>query len=386
MNKKVAIWGVGNWGRRAIIELSQYYCIDYLIDSAVLETTEMYGHKVVPKDYFFNDVEKPFLFVAISNFEDVEKELRDRKIRAYQLYYPSMESFYSKDVLVYNTYDYREEIKTENDIQKQNNEKNKRWIDARVWLYNDIGGLKKPSFIEIETYNRCNGICDFCPVNAKSDPRAEMKMTDELFHKIIDQLSEMDYSGRLSLFSNNEPFLDERIIDFQRYARKKLPNAYLHLFTNGTKLDIRKFEEIIDNLDELIIDNYNQELRLIPNCKRIVEYCSNKPNLISKVTIVMRKPHEVLTTRGGDAPNRSEKRAVTGVKCTNPFAQMVIRPDGKVSLCCNDPLGKMTLGDLRYESIIDVWNGEKFGEIRKKINIGRERISHCRYCDVFNVL
>lgn len=28
---------------------------------------------------------------------------------------------------------------------------------------------------------------------------------------------------------------------------------------------------------------------------------------------------------------------------------MVVRPDGKVSLCCNDALGTMTLGDLTKE-------------------------------------
>lgn len=76
-------------------------------------------------------------------------------------------------------------------------------------------------YIEIETYNRCNGVCDFCPVSIKNEKRSLKKMDESLFKKIIDQLSEMDYRGKLAIFSNNEPFLDDRIVTFNRYARNK---------------------------------------------------------------------------------------------------------------------------------------------------------------------
>ncbi len=43
-------------------------------------------------------------------------------------------------------------------------------------------------------------------------------------------------SDYLSLFSNNEPFLDDCIISFHQYARNKLPHVKMHLYTNGTLL------------------------------------------------------------------------------------------------------------------------------------------------------
>lgn len=133
--------------------------------------------------------------------------------------------------------------------------------------------------IEIETYNRCNGVCNFCPVSVQNETRIEKRMSNKLFIKIMKELEELKYDGSISLFSNNEPFLDDRIIDFQRYARKQLPNAYFHLYTNGTLLTIEKFISIIDYLDELIIDNYNQQLRLIPMVQKIKEYCDNNDEL-----------------------------------------------------------------------------------------------------------
>ena len=73
--------------------------------------------------------------------------------------------------------------------------------------------------------------------------------------------------------------------------------------------------------------------------------------LKKKVTIVMRKPHEILTSRGGDAPNRTHTATYPDIKCALPFKQLIVRPDGKVSLCCNDPYGKCTLGDLNIEGV-----------------------------------
>ena len=34
------------------------------------------------------------------------------------------------------------------------------------------------------------------------------------------------------------------------------------------------------------------------------------------------------------------------MSCILPYKQMIIRPDGKTSLCCNDPYGKNTLADV----------------------------------------
>jgi radical SAM protein with 4Fe4S-binding SPASM domain len=64
---------------------------------------------------------------------------------------------------------------------------------------------------------------------------------------------------------------------------------------------------------------------------------------------------------------------------------MIIRPDGKVSLCCNDPLGKNTLGDLTKETILEVWNNDRYKMVRNCLYNGRKNWKHCEFCDVFNL-
>lgn len=234
--------------------------------------------------------------------------------------------------------------------------------------------------VEIETINRCNGTCPFCPVNKNSDTREYKKMDEKLFYDILSELAEMDYKGIVSLFSNNEPFLDTRIIDFAKYAKEKLPKAHIKIFTNGSLLTLDKFKEIIQYLDEMVIDNYSDKMIKPENIQQIEAYCKSDKQAGSKLTIAMRKKNEVLTTRGGESPNKTIEKTLK-ISCILPFIQFIIRPDGKVSLCCNDALGKMTLGDVNEDKIIDIWNSEKYMKIREELVKGRENLGPCSKCD-----
>ena len=278
-------------------------------------------------------------------------------------------------------------------IPKEGYEKGQKWLGHK-YLYRmekketekyirehwDADSLPLFSSIEIEVINRCNGECPFCPVNKYSDPRKLMKMDETLFHKIMDELGELNYSGRLALHSNNEPFLDSRIIEFARYAREKVPNAYIYMFTNGTLVTLNKFNEIIPYLDKMIIDNYDDELKLHENAKAIHELCRKNSRLDKKVEIHVRKIHEVLSTRGGQSPNNQKKKTLA-MSCILPYKQMVVRPDGKTSLCCNDPYGKNTLADLNKMTLEEAWYSERYQSARKALRKGRTRVNLCRYCD-----
>lgn len=289
--------------------------------------------------------------------------------------------FYDIQDIVCNPYQLDNSEKDENDWNT--------WVEAqdksavRSYVQAASKDVQLFEYVEIETYNRCNGTCAFCPVSKHVDPRTEKKMETSLFENIIKQLETMGYHGSLALFSNNEPLLDERILDFHQYAREHLPKAKMHLFTNGTLLTLDRFIELMKYLDELIIDNYQQDLRLIKPCRVIKKYVENHPELREKVTISIRKPNEILTSRGGDAPNRKQLVSYGDETCALPFEQMIIRPDGKVSLCCNDPLGRTTLGDLTKDSLLDVWYGEGFQNVRKALQAGRKHFKHCEFCDTF---
>ena len=206
-----------------------------------------------------------------------------------------------------------------------------------------------PNFctIEIETVNRCNNDCPFCPVNRNNDTRKPKRMEENLFYNLIAQLKGMDYRGVISLFSNNEPLLDNRILDFIEYARKNLPNARHALCTNATLLDEAKFLRLIKSLDILVIDNYDDDFKFTPTVQKIMDADFSR-DFKCEVTISLRKKNQKLNTRGSSAPNRidEENKFAPFSACILPFTQMIIRPDGTAAKCCNDPLNEMTLGDL----------------------------------------
>lgn len=383
---KIILFGAGKYGRSAV----KYYGLEnisYFVDNNSAKWgTQIYGIPVLNIEQLIEKVRSYDYQIIISCrvFKDIEKQLKKLGINDYQLYTSINEKqYYPTKELVLNPYDEMDDM-TE---KKWNDEMSSNPIRKLMRLSVEELYNENPLFnhIEIETINRCNGICSFCPINSNIDPREKKIMSKPLFESIILQLKELNYTGKIALFSNNEPMLDERIIDFYEYAKRQIPNAWFFMFTNGTLLTLDKFKRLITSLDELIIDNYNQQLQLISNSKKIKDYCEEHRELCEKVTIVLRKPNEILSSRGGDAPNRKELISYGEETCILPFKQIIIRPDGKVSLCCNDPLGKNTLGDLTQNSLWDIWYNSNFRAVREALYQGRKNWKHCEYCDVFNM-
>lgn len=385
-SKEYALFGIGKMGKQAYSEMKEsgkrIACI--IDNNKSLWGTQFDGIPIISLDEFVSAYDAQNVDVVISSMKHIREmvnQLEMVKIKNWKYHIPRFKSFFPEDVLVFES-----GFNTSDDEDEQN----KRVAGHPYFDYvrRECGELYKelPLFnhVEIETYNRCNGTCSFCPVSRGNDTRTECLMSKQLFKKIIEELSDLEYDGILALFSNNEPFLDDRIIDFHKYARNKLPKARMHLYTNGTVLTLDKFIDVMNYLDELIIDNYNKQRRLIPNCKAIKEYCEEHRELIKRVTIIIRNPSEILTTRAGTAPNRKELLLNENAGCFLPFKQFIIRPDGKVSLCCNDALGKNTLGDLTKETMVEVWKGEKYDSVRKSLLKGRQYIESCKYCDFFS--
>lgn len=387
-DKKLIIFGAGFYGKNA---LEQYGSekVDFFIDNAKEKIGSFCNGKEIitperaAKLWQTGDYQ---IVIASLYAESMAAQLDELGVSVYSFYLNPIHGFYGTENLIVNPYEITKEAESE-----------KEWSDsqklkfAREEVYKAVerahDNVSLFNHIEIETINRCNGICSFCPVNRNKDPREKAVMSEELFKDIVRQLEDLQYSGRFTTFSNNEPLLDDRIVEFNKYAREHLPKARIHLYTNGTLFNLDLFKELVPCLDELIVDNYNQELKLIKPVEEIVEYCKVHPELElnKKVTVVLRKPMEILTSRGGNAPNRKELVEYPDDRCLLPYKQMIVRPTGQVSLCCNDALGEWTLGDLTKESVTDVWYGTKFTKVREALYKGRKFCGNCKYCDTFNM-
>ncbi len=240
-----------------------------------------------------------------------------------------------------------------------------------------------PLIVSVETINRCNSTCSFCPANKNADKRPYKRMDDALFYSIIDQLADWGFHGYITLYGNNEPWLDTRLVEFHQYARKKLPDAFIFISSNGLLLTVDKVKEIIPYINQLIINNYCLDRKLHDNLQEIYDYIKAHPAEFQDVDIViqMRYLNEVLTNRAGSSPNK--QNAVRTIKeiCVMPYTDMWILPDGRLGICCCDDYEVTNLADLHEVSLRDGWNSEAYQKLRQAMQGGRHNYPFCAHCD-----
>ena len=103
-----------------------------------------------------------------------------------------------------------------------------------------------PVCLYLEVTNRCNLLCETCPRTFETlEPPADMSW--ELFTRIVDQFPNI---ARVVLHGVGEPMLVKDLPRMIRYLKDR--GTYVLFNTNGTLLQPKKFQELIDTgLDEL---------------------------------------------------------------------------------------------------------------------------------------
>lgn len=256
------------------------------------------------------------------------------------------------------------------------------WFEVKA----SNGEVESPCLVSIETVNRCNSTCSFCPVNKNNDPRPLRRMSEELFRKIIADLAEINYSGYLNLYVNNEPLVDKDIEERYAYAKQHLPNAKMLIYTNGTLLTRERFLKLIPSIDKMIINNYSKTLKLHDNIRDLYEFIQQSPDLSKKdITIQIRYIDEILTNRAGNAPNKlGNKRRKVHKLCVMPYTDVTIYPDGTLGICCNDAFEQTNLGNISETSFKSLWESERYTKLRHILSHDREGYTFCKGCDFFD--
>jgi radical SAM protein with 4Fe4S-binding SPASM domain len=225
--------------------------------------------------------------------------------------------------------------------------------------------------IKIETFGFCNRKCDFCFYNEKFAKREQGIMKLQIFEKVIEELSELKYCGRLSLHFYGEPLLDKRLLSLIEYSKRKIPNSYITFSTNGDFLNEEVLKKLImKGAGYLHITNYDDkekpELAMLE--KKYPLYVSMRNSQSFKKT-----------DRAGEI---FKKNLVMNDPCLRPSAQLVINWKGDVLLCAQDFYGKYRMGNINEDSILNIWNNERFTSYRDKLKSGkRSSIKICKHCD-----
>ena len=261
--------------------------------------------------------------------------------------------------------------------------KRRKLQDAYISWFMSQEEPPMPHVVNIETINRCNSTCEFCTANIHAEKRPLMKIDENLFHSVIDQLAEWGYRGHLTLYGNNEPWLDTRIVELHKYAREKLPECFIFMSTNGLTLTVEKIKAVQPYINQLIINNYGLEMKLHNNLQEIYDYVMGHEEEFKDldIQIQMRYLKEILTNRAGSAPNKQGTTKIITEPCMMPYTDMWIMPNGKLGICCCDNFEVTDFGDLTKTPLKECWNSPKYRELREKVAKGRDQYPFCKYCD-----
>ena len=99
--------------------------------------------------------------------------------------------------------------------------------------------------VNIQTHTMCTRRCLHCGYGQKRQVD-RLYMKQEVFEKCLSDLAEINYCNALSLYNNNEPFIDKRLVAFFSQASATLPGAKLFLFSNGDLLDSTVLKNCFD--------------------------------------------------------------------------------------------------------------------------------------------
>ena len=198
VEKDIVIFGAGQVGRMALMKYKTRTL--FIVDNnKKLHGTFLDGVEIRSVESLSSDAD--YVVMIASKHQDMmEKQLQQLGISRYDFYLKDSKVYYDTEELVFNPY----EDNTQRDISEEEwntTIKLSKTIETVNSCVEEIYG-KNMLFdhVEIETINRCNGGCEFCPVSVKNDTREYKEMSWELFEKIINQLAEINYSGKVALF------------------------------------------------------------------------------------------------------------------------------------------------------------------------------------------
>ena len=288
--------------------------------------------------------------------------------------------------------------------------------------------LATPFTLFIDPSDVCNFQCRFCPSGNKTllkhVDRKPRLMDFDLYKKVIDDLDDFDIPLKvLRLYKDGEPLLNPRFPEMIAYAKRRGCVLNIDTTTNGSLLNPEMNARLIDaGLDRI---NISVEGVSEQQYRHFSKYAMDFDAFVAAIRHFYehRGSCRVCVKICGDILSDAEKERflavfgdisdqifiehiapcwpeyeLQGVEvntsvgiygqpikevsvCPYIFYSLSINSDGKASLCFLDWARKLVVGDVRKESVKELWNGKRLFEYRK-MHLEKKRKTHpvCGTC------
>lgn len=225
-------------------------------------------------------------------------------------------------------------------------------------------------------------------------------MTMELFRKIMDEAAAIPLISQVCLTGLGEPSLDPHLIERIVYARSSKPNAFIDLFTNGVFMTPKLFDRVhaagLSSIQFSLNATYAEQHEALMGLKdKFTTVCANisyairhRGQMRVEVRAVVgpgiwgdddydrfyeRWGHrdsggygQLVTEGNWKGDNRTvHKTFAPNESCSRALSQIYVTHDGKVTTCCFDPSGKQVFGDLKTQTIREVYASPVYQQFRE---------------------
>jgi radical SAM protein with 4Fe4S-binding SPASM domain len=274
-----------------------------------------------------------------------------------------------------------------------------------------------PPMVMVDTTTRCNLACSHCPNSILAEDTSWLgDMETDLYRKIVDEIADEKPDTLLRPFDGGEPLMRRDLGELIGYAKVKGIRR-VSINTNGLLMNQKRAEELIHaGLDdvEFSIDGFSAETyerirgskhydRLMGNIAEFLRLRSeHRPSLTVTVSFVSQPDNkheeEMFTRHWSELVNRVDIRplhehgglvSITGKKaefsgdrwpCPYLWDRIIVNHDGKVRFCEFDWRGDHALGDVRLQSLKEIWNSVDYRRLREQHIAGTFEHPYCQAC------
>jgi radical SAM protein with 4Fe4S-binding SPASM domain len=229
-----------------------------------------------------------------------------------------------------------------------------------------------PHYVDIELCNYCNLSCQMCPTGTGGFRRTQGFMTGNVFYKVLNELSRHHTPIRFVRWG--EPTLHRDLYKWIRRAKDK--GLLTHLNTNGKILDV----------DQVCWSGLDS-----------IKFSLHGEGLSEKTELLYHKeprPYMTVTAYEGSIDGYFADDITTGKirdldkvakqyhECPEVYDKLSIDWDGRVSACCGDYDRIMTVGDVKAQSLKEIWQGNKIKHYRTLLaDFRHAELPLCKNCD-----
>lgn len=271
---------------------------------------------------------------------------------------------------------------------------------------------KNITSIDIELHSYCNRTCWFCP-NSFIDRKKNNQYFDKnIFTSMMEDLSLINYDNYISFNGYSEPMANKYLKEYLEIAKDYLPNAKLHINTNGDFLNSKKIEELylsglksmwiqiyLDKDEEFSFKIIDDKFTKIMSNTGVVKYelKSRTANYVEYNCIY--KDMEIKAYArdfSKNGVNRGDLKVnetiyVRDNPCSSIFNQVIINHKSEVLPCCHirtdyEKHKTFSLGSLKDNGIFDIFKNKKYIDWRKSLLYFNKKFKYpCTNCNFMTV-